>query len=44
MEVHDIEGRLEQVTSLLKKHDYRVTVEQDKLYSGSTIYNVYAIS
>ncbi|MBH8554261.1 FkbM family methyltransferase [Nostocaceae cyanobacterium CENA357] len=43
IEVHDIEGRLEQITNLLKKQGYQVVAEQEDLYQGSNIYNVYAI-
>lgn len=43
IEVHDVEGRLEQITNLLKNQGYRVVSEQEDLYEGSNIYNVYAI-
>ncbi|MBD2183505.1 FkbM family methyltransferase [Planktothrix sp. FACHB-1355] len=43
IEVHDIEGRLQQVTNLLKNQGYRVEAEQEDLYEGSNIHNVYAI-
>ena len=43
IEVHDVEGRLEQITNLLKNQGYRVVSEQENLYEGSNIHNVYAI-
>lgn len=42
MEVRDIDGRVSAVAALLEGKGYRVAVEQDDLYSGSTIYNLYA--
>jgi hypothetical protein len=42
-EVHDLSGRLEEITALLDKHDYAVTVKQDPLFKGSALYNLYAI-
>jgi phthiocerol/phenolphthiocerol synthesis type-I polyketide synthase E len=42
LEVHDVEGRLHTISHLLRQKGYRVIVEQDDLYAGSTIYNVYA--
>lgn len=43
IEVHDVEGRLEQITNLLKNQGYRVVSEQEELYEGSNIHNIYAI-
>lgn len=43
IEVHDLDGRLEQMIAQLKSHEYRVTVEQDQMYKGSLLYNLYAI-
>ncbi|MBD0343481.1 MAG: FkbM family methyltransferase [Coleofasciculus sp. Co-bin14] len=43
MEVHDIEGRLEQITNLLKRRGYNVVSEQEDLYEGSVIHNIYAV-
>jgi FkbM family methyltransferase len=43
IEVHDVEGRLEQITNLLKNQGYRVVSEQENLYEGSNIHNIYAI-
>ena len=42
LEVHDLEGRLEQMGQLLKGRGYEVTVEQDELLRGTELYNVYA--
>ena len=43
LEVHDTDGRLERVRDLLQAKGYRVCVEQDDLYQGSVIHNVYAL-
>jgi hypothetical protein len=43
IEVHDVEGRREQITNLLKNQGYRVVSEQEDLYEGSNIHNIYAI-
>lgn len=43
VEVHDIEGRADRVSALLKRHGYDVVVEQDSLYHGSNICNIYAM-
>lgn len=43
VEVHDIEGRLEWVTNLLRRHGYALTIEQDKILRGTGLYNVYAV-
>jgi FkbM family methyltransferase len=42
IEVHDINGRLEQIVNQLRRHGFNVVAEQDDLYEGSTISNVYA--
>jgi acyl carrier protein len=42
MEIHDLAGRLEQVTTLLQWRGYRVTVAQDDLFQGSAVYYLYA--
>ena len=44
MEVHDLEGRLEVVVELLRRHGFDVLVEQDPLLTGSVLYNLFAIS
>jgi FkbM family methyltransferase len=43
LEVHDIGGRLEQLTDLLRGHGFLVTAEQDDFYEESVIYNLYCI-
>jgi FkbM family methyltransferase len=43
IEVHDREGQLGQIVDLLRIKGYEVVVEQEDLYEGSNIYNVYAI-
>lgn len=43
LEVHDLEGRIEQVSQLLRGHGFAVQLEQDELYRGSDRYNLYAI-
>ena len=43
MEVHDIRGQLRTIKQLLADKGYRVIVEQDALYAGSVIYNLYAM-
>jgi FkbM family methyltransferase len=44
VEVHDIEGRVSSMQQLLRQRGYRVTAEQDPLYAGTNIYNLYAMS
>src|ERR1043165_1917149 len=43
VEVHDFDGRLERISAQLKHHGYRVVMEQDQMYQGSLMYNLYAI-
>lgn len=42
IEVHDIDGRLQQVRSLLQAQGYEVAVEQDEHYHHSILYNLFA--
>jgi amino acid adenylation domain-containing protein/FkbM family methyltransferase len=42
VEVHDMDGRLEAVQSMLQRHGYQVQLEQDGELTGTTLYNVYA--
>ena len=42
LEVHDIQGQLRTIRQLLAQKGYQVIVEQDELYAGSVIYNLYA--
>ena len=41
LEVHDIDGGLERATDLLRARGFHVVAEQDDLYDGSPIYNLY---
>lgn len=43
IEVHDIEGRLNRILTLLQQHEYQVFVEQDDMCEGSNLYNLFAI-
>jgi FkbM family methyltransferase len=43
IEVHDGDGRLEEVKGLLEQHGYGVAVEQDAALSGTGLYNLYAV-
>jgi FkbM family methyltransferase len=43
LEVHDFDGRLAEVTSLLESKGFSLIVEQDDFYEGSILYNVYAV-
>ncbi len=43
IEVHDIEGRLNQILTLLQQHEYQVFIEQDDMCEGSNLYNLFAI-
>ena len=43
LEVHDLNGRLTQITSLLGTRGFQVIVEQDEMLRGSVLYNLYAI-
>ena len=43
VEVHDLDGRLGRITSLLKEHGFSVTIEQDPLLKHTELYNVYAV-
>jgi phthiocerol/phenolphthiocerol synthesis type-I polyketide synthase E len=42
IEVHDIDRRMAQVCDLLQARGYRVETEQDDMYEGSVLYNLYA--
>ncbi len=43
VEVHDIDGRLERITALLRGHGYQLTVEQDAMLKDTGLYNIYAV-
>ncbi|MBV9774301.1 MAG: FkbM family methyltransferase [Gemmatimonadetes bacterium] len=42
LEVHDLDGALDRVTALLDRHGFEVVAEQDEMYVGSHLYNLYA--
>jgi FkbM family methyltransferase len=42
MEIHDLEGRTATVAGFLEARGFAVLTEQDRLYGGSAIYNLYA--
>jgi FkbM family methyltransferase len=42
LEVHDLDSALDRVTGLLDGHGFTVVVEQDDMYTGSQLYNLYA--
>ncbi|WP_375511245.1 amino acid adenylation domain-containing protein [uncultured Nostoc sp.] len=42
VEVHNINGRLEEIAALLKEHGYDLTIEQDALLEDTVLYNIYA--
>ena len=41
-EVHDLDGRLAEITALLERHGFEVAAEQDTALQGIDIYNLYA--
>ena len=43
IEVHDINDRLDRISALLGGHGFDLVIEQDDLYQGSIMYNVYAV-
>jgi FkbM family methyltransferase len=43
LEVHDLDNRLDSITSLLRERGFEVTVEQDEMLRGSVLYNAYAV-
>lgn len=43
LEVHDIDGRLGHLVALLERRGFSVLAEQDTLYVGTNIHNVYAV-
>ena len=44
VEVHDLEDRVKQITALLKAHGLtEITVEQENLFQGSNLFNLYAL-
>ncbi|MEU9443040.1 FkbM family methyltransferase [Streptomyces sp. NPDC048304] len=43
LEVHDADGQVARLTELLRGHGFTVTAEQDELYVGTDIHNIYAV-
>lgn len=43
MEVHDVDGRVAEVTRLLEARGFRVVVEQDEAVEGTILYNLFAV-
>lgn len=43
IEVHDIDGRLAQITQMLERHGFESAVEQESLLEHTAMYDVYAI-
>src|SRR5262249_7938833 len=43
VEVHDTDGRLQQIRALLERHGFTVAVEQDTVLRATAIYSVYAV-
>ena len=44
VEVHDLDGRVEKLSALLKAHGLsEITVEQEPLFQGSNLFNLYAL-
>ncbi|MGR3277594.1 FkbM family methyltransferase [Acaryochloris marina NIES-2412] len=42
IEVHDYQDRLNSIKSLLESNEYNITVDQEEMFVGSNIYNVFA--
>jgi amino acid adenylation domain-containing protein/non-ribosomal peptide synthase protein (TIGR01720 family)/FkbM family methyltransferase len=42
MEVHDLEGRVNQVIDLLSRHGFKINVQQDAMLAQTNLYNLYA--
>ncbi|MBR8838801.1 MAG: amino acid adenylation domain-containing protein [Stigonema ocellatum SAG 48.90 = DSM 106950] len=42
VEVHNIDGRLDEIATELKEHGYDLTIEQDALLEDTGLYNIYA--
>ncbi|ACY15465.1 FkbM family methyltransferase [Haliangium ochraceum] len=43
LEAHDVNDRVATLRSLFARRGFSVTVEQDELYAGTNIYNIYAL-
>ena len=44
IEVHDIDGRLDEITRLLERRGFAVAAEQDEAVEGSVLYNLFALN
>ena len=42
VEVHDVDGQLEEVESILRRHGFEVAAEQESTLADTGLYNVYA--
>ncbi|HST61782.1 MAG TPA: hypothetical protein VLK84_23985, partial [Longimicrobium sp.] len=40
---HDVDGGLDRVTGLLDRQGFEIIAEQDEMYTGSRLYNLYAV-
>jgi FkbM family methyltransferase len=43
VEVHDVDGRLERVQSLLERQGFQIAVDQDRALARTRLYNVFAV-
>lgn len=43
IETHDVDGRLEQIESLLRQHGFAFVRDQDEILKGTGIYQIYAV-
>jgi FkbM family methyltransferase len=44
VEIHDVDDRVEKITALLKQHGLsQITAEQEPIFKGSNIFNLYAL-
>ena len=42
-EVHDIDGRLEEFSGLLKRHGFECALDQDAVFENTGLYHIYAV-
>jgi hypothetical protein len=43
VEVHDIDGRLEQIRALLEHHGYHLTIQQEAVLKDTSLHSIYAV-
>ncbi|WP_394839057.1 FkbM family methyltransferase [Pendulispora rubella] len=43
LEAHDVDGRVQALTDVFERHGFSVIAQQDELYVGTNIFNIYAI-